>query len=379
MKKENLIILDLLKYSIDKKQKNKIKSDIKKNLDWQYIYDISINQGVSPIIYKSIKNLRFNKEIIDAFKEFYDLTYKRNSRLYKELEKILNAFKKENIDVIFLKGIYLSKYVYKDIGLRPMADIDILIKKENLSKINKILKKNNFIREKDSKKAKLHNSYINKQKKIKIEAHYNVNKMNEFFYINPNLFFDQKNTIFFKDIKSYSLNPELELLFMCLHISKHIRQDGAISLKWLVDILFYLNNKKINFERFNNLIKKLKIINQIYFILLIYKKYIDPSFNLQKIIKPSLLNKKLINYTVIKNYFLIFDKNKHKTKDYMNFVLLNNLQKIKMIFNYIFPSIDNLCHNFNIERKTPFDYFFYLLNPFRLLINFFIILFKNNN
>ena len=53
----------------------------------------------------------------------------RNRILMKTLEKILIAFSNENIEVLVLKGGALCNLIYSDTALRPMGDLDVLVKK----------------------------------------------------------------------------------------------------------------------------------------------------------------------------------------------------------------------------------------------------------
>ena len=56
-----------------------------------------------------------------------------NLRFAKKIHKELNL---QNIDHVFLKGINMHKYFYqKNPSLRPLSDIDILVKKEDLVEV----------------------------------------------------------------------------------------------------------------------------------------------------------------------------------------------------------------------------------------------------
>ena len=63
----------------------------------------------------------------------------RNALIYEEAENIIKAFKAQGIKTIALKGIFLAENVYKNVALRPMTDIDILIRKEDLSRAGSLL------------------------------------------------------------------------------------------------------------------------------------------------------------------------------------------------------------------------------------------------
>ena len=63
----------------------------------------------------------------------------QNTLLYHQLGKVLSALKREHIPVIILSGAALAETVYPDISQRVMGDVDILIKKDDLDKVNTIL------------------------------------------------------------------------------------------------------------------------------------------------------------------------------------------------------------------------------------------------
>lgn len=63
----------------------------------------------------------------------------RNAIIYEEAGRVVRAFNDSAIRTIMLKGIFLAEHVYRNIALRPMSDIDILIKKEDLARANETL------------------------------------------------------------------------------------------------------------------------------------------------------------------------------------------------------------------------------------------------
>lgn len=82
-------------------------------------------------------------ETIKVLEKIYYSNLARNMLLYDELSKVLSAFKTAEIDVIVLKGVFLAEQIYKNIGLRPMSDIDLLVKEKDLQKakveLNKLM------------------------------------------------------------------------------------------------------------------------------------------------------------------------------------------------------------------------------------------------
>jgi len=54
-----------------------------------------------------------------------DFLKSTNERYYSSLTRVIKVFDTAGIEVNLLKRAYLTWFIYKDIGLRPMIDIDI--------------------------------------------------------------------------------------------------------------------------------------------------------------------------------------------------------------------------------------------------------------
>lgn len=69
----------------------------------------------------------------------YYSSFRRNMLLLDELDRVLKAFNEAGIEVIVLKGAALAQTVYPDIALRPMGDVDLLIRERDSNRIRKLL------------------------------------------------------------------------------------------------------------------------------------------------------------------------------------------------------------------------------------------------
>ena len=69
----------------------------------------------------------------------YNQTAVRNLTLLSKASEVIRDFNQKNIEFLVLKGLYLAFDIYPDIGLRPMTDVDFLIKREDLDRVEKIL------------------------------------------------------------------------------------------------------------------------------------------------------------------------------------------------------------------------------------------------
>lgn len=102
---------------------------------WRKIVDRSVRHGVSPYLFRLLKNgdVALPAEERAALQRLYLETAGANAGLFHELGVALRALKAAGIPVIVLKGAYFAEAVYRDIAMRPMCDVDLLVKRSDLS------------------------------------------------------------------------------------------------------------------------------------------------------------------------------------------------------------------------------------------------------
>jgi hypothetical protein len=116
---------------------NKVMETEIKRIDWNSFLERARENGVSAII-----SLRLNEAknlfpdvpsvISEELKKDYYLNAAKNTLIFEELRKVLKAFKEDGLQVIVLKGAALASTVYKNLALRPMTDVDLLVNQEDL-------------------------------------------------------------------------------------------------------------------------------------------------------------------------------------------------------------------------------------------------------
>jgi sugar phosphate isomerase/epimerase len=103
--------------------------------DWGAVLELAGRLGVKPLLYHHVGNVHHPDhipgEVRESLKQAYRLQSIRNLRFYGLLKKLLAALREAGIPVILLKGAFCARWVYGDIGLRPMSDLDILVHSED--------------------------------------------------------------------------------------------------------------------------------------------------------------------------------------------------------------------------------------------------------
>ena len=252
---ENQFLLYCARFHSVDQIDNKLRQLI--NLNWQEIIIKGKLHRILPLIYYHLKRLDKNdipNKELKYLKQNYQNILMRNRIYFKELRKLIYCFKEERIKVVLLKGGFLSEYVYKDIGLRPFSDIDILIERKSMKKAKNIMGKLGFVEgkfnkiekkiEEFSKSQKIINErytghlefvkYDNKMSNglITIEIHSNIFWNDEERHFVGNIASVWRNLILLRNGKGkglYRLSNEYFLLHSCFHLFKDATSIGKIA------------------------------------------------------------------------------------------------------------------------------------------------------
>ncbi len=119
--------------------------------DWYNLYQTAREERVAPLLYWTLKNARtdLNLPVPDEFlaglrTQYFD-TWARNTSYYQELKSILEKLEYAGIEVVVLKGAALAANVYPDLGLRPMRDLDILVRETQISDATNLARSMEYI------------------------------------------------------------------------------------------------------------------------------------------------------------------------------------------------------------------------------------------
>jgi len=83
---------------------------------------------------RNLKNLAVDDPALPRIKGVYRQFWYRNQLLFHNMVKLVVEFQEAGIPVLVLKGVPLSLLYYRDSGVRPMADFDILIPPDCMNK-----------------------------------------------------------------------------------------------------------------------------------------------------------------------------------------------------------------------------------------------------
>lgn len=118
------------------------------SIDSELIYKLSVRNAVQGILYLAMQSgaIALSTETESKLQKSYMAILAREATQQEEIGYIRNAFNKENIDFMFLKGTHL-KALYPTLEMRFMVDMDILVKEQNMNKGGELILSHGFTQE----------------------------------------------------------------------------------------------------------------------------------------------------------------------------------------------------------------------------------------
>lgn len=245
---------------MDKLQIDEFRDHIKRSDALEEVAMLAYRHGVySPFHRAVIKHASdlIDEEMSEALDYLDDGIKIKNEGMTAELLRVISLLEAEGIDVLSFKGPVLAQMLYGDIALRQYVDLDLLIKKEDIEKIESLLISEGYIAaleltpvQKEVWKKTRHDlGFKHHEKSIKLEVHWAL--LDDDYPVSISLSdvwkYPEKVRISDQNLNTFS-SEEL-FSYLCVHGSKHLWER----LAWIKDIDVFIRTKEIAWE---SLIKK---------------------------------------------------------------------------------------------------------------------------
>ncbi|TKB91034.1 MAG: hypothetical protein E8D41_11345 [Nitrospira sp.] len=223
-----------------------IHSDIiNPQLSWEKTLGAACQLGIGPLLYARLGELGVRDKIpVDVLRQSKAHCFSsqaRNMKVYAELKTVLEALTGEGLPVIVLKGAVLAELVYQHVGLRTMADVDLLVDKKNLDKAGSILERLGYVpdehhRDKHWYREHHHHlvPYVSSDGSMTIEIHWHIIERTAFNDLPIEELWAHARAVKIASVPCLTLSAEHMLLHVGLHLSSPNRFQGQ--LRGLYDV-----------------------------------------------------------------------------------------------------------------------------------------------
>lgn len=208
-------------------------SKFKGGFGWDYLLNTARKNRVSSFLYFYQKEEKegFPKNFFKELEKDYYYTSANNTFIWEKIKPILRSLEEKNIRVILLKGIALGASIYPSVGLRPMSDVDILIKDEDIFKVDEILNSFGYfsanINPRDIELGKTEYLttlwYAGKNLSLHLHRHLINSTVPSFSYIskiNMERIWQKAKLMEMFGVKALVLSPEYLIIYLCEHSLK---------------------------------------------------------------------------------------------------------------------------------------------------------------
>ena len=238
--------------------------------------------GLAPLFYSHLANNTFATVVpayvLQVLLEEYYLHGARNTIILDDLCNLLKALRPSGIDAIVLKGACLAEMVYGDIALRPMQDIDILVRRKDLEDVEQVLIGMGYgpaERPPVEEQCRMHHHLIpfTRPGSPTIEVHWSLTPSDCRFPMAMEDLWEKTREVHFNEFTARMLCPVDLLTHLCLHICTNHR-FSILEIKNLYDIAQVLRHygEEIDWKMLGESTRRFGVGKYVYSTLLVAEK-----------------------------------------------------------------------------------------------------------
>ncbi len=205
-----------------------------------------------PILYRNLSDLGVREDPrLEAARFSYQMTWLDNQKLFRDLSAVLRSLQTEGIDVMILKGTALALLYYRDVGLRSLGDVDILVRPRNVRQAIALLKRSGW-RQMGSAPRNLTETYLGARRAINFTSP-EIGKLDLHWHVmmeccrpgGDDEFWSGAVPAVISGVETLAMNPTDQLLHVCAHEARWT----PVSLpRWIADVAAILETPDVRID-----------------------------------------------------------------------------------------------------------------------------------
>jgi hypothetical protein len=225
---------------------DRVQALLNAGVDWPKVNLLAIHHGVLPLLYTRLTELPAGlvpEHVLAQLATEFRRNTVRNLYLTAELVRILKAFIDEGISVLPFKGPLLAQQAYGNLGLRVFQDLDLLIHRGDVGRARALLFSKGYrLRPRLewvtpaswtrwSPEVLLHN------RETHVDLHWRLLLDHYPIQLESETVWRRAITVEFGGLQVRSLSPEVLMLMLAVHGSKHCWERLCLvaDIAWLLD------------------------------------------------------------------------------------------------------------------------------------------------
>ncbi len=206
---------------IDFARAERIKILLKEDLDWDYLIQIALWQGVIPLLYSSLNSTcpqLVPTSRLAKLSKYFQINARNNLFLTGELLKLLNSFQAHSIPVIPYKGAILAAFAYDGkLGLRQFCDLDILIHERDILRTENLLISQGYQLQ---RQLSWEYHFVHQDSQVNVDLHWGITQKERPFPLDFDYLWSRRQPITIAGKQVVNLQTEDLLIILCVQITK---------------------------------------------------------------------------------------------------------------------------------------------------------------
>jgi hypothetical protein len=357
--------------------------------DWESLVDRALRFKVGGLFYREIKSRNFPTELIpvdvrNRLRDAYRNLATMNTSLFFDVLKVLKSLADNQLPVIALKGLSLAKNIYGDIALRPMSDMDLLVKEEDLVRAGRILLtlgyKPYFSAWENMLKTYHHLPPFTNKSGAMIELHWDIVAPDSPIKVDLDGLWERACLIKVDNVEVRAFSPEDLFLHLCIHACVHL-QTG-LDLIPLCDIagLIKTSGDKIDWQIVIERATRWGGQKCVYLMLLLVRELLGaaPPDKIMSEIKPD--DYQSVFFDAALEQILDVSPSGQRIGIRIGLPMIKKVKGIKgkvlALLKLAFPSREHLARIYPVSVSSPKIYLCYLFRLGRLIVYYTIVLLR---
>lgn len=356
--------------STDSEQLRQILPEIE---SWDTTVKRLIAAGVGPLFLHKLSQIdtahSVPKTALNILQQTYFITLKRSLLILDTFSKVVQLFTDAKIQVVALKGIHLGEWLYKDVGLRQMSDMDLLVNEADGPACLRILRENGF-RSRNNNVSEMisqQSGIVHFQPMIKnnvaVEIHINLHRKRKKYHLDPHELIKRSELSTINNTSVRTLELHDLIIFLCIHLDKHFVK-GEPQLTGFFDLTNILETKGdlINWDVLIDRSISYNCINEVFKYLLLTHKYFKANLPVD------ILNIYAFNLSVKDEILLhkYIQGEKFENFEYSSHIanlrqIKSSIEKVRYLFRVIYPDKAFMLQTYKVKHPT----FFWFYYPYR--------------
>jgi hypothetical protein len=216
-----------------------------------------------PLAYRNLERLGYQDPVLMKLKGVNRRAWCENHLVFRRMAPVLAEFHKAGIPTMLLKGAALTLLHYRDFGLRPMQDLDVLVPDEQALDAVALLEAQGWTRNTLPAVALgkfflsfRHSADFTRQPQERIDLHWHV-LLQACYSGADRTFWDASVPVEFEGQPTRALCPTDQLLHACVH---GVVWNWVPPLRWVADAFCILESSTIDWPRLLDIAVQFRVV-----------------------------------------------------------------------------------------------------------------------